>query len=342
LGAIATISSAQSVTTAPVGAVSVNVPANTDIRYGAELLRAAVYSGQVSSVNTSTITVSGTIGSLGTATKFVKFTSGSLAGQWFTLVSSTSSTLSVAENLVSLGAQASDKFEVRPFWTLSSLLPSGGGIPASADVFSPTAYVLLNNPSATGINLAPSGAYFYHDGSSGLLSAGWYIDDGSFNSADDVIVNPDVSLVYRNGTSSASKVLIVGDVPASKIATTVVARVGGDQDNIIYNPYPKAITLAASGLDTSNAVRSSADIFSPGDQVLVYSNATTGLNAAPSDVYFYHDGSSGFLTAGWYKNDGSFADANTSVIPAGGAFIVRKVGGSASSIEWTPNLPYTL
>jgi len=341
-GLSATSLFAQSVTTAPVGAMSITVNAGSDQKVGLPLIRPSLYAGKVASVSSGVVTTSSAVSGLGSDSKFIKFTSGNLAGQWFTVTASSASTISVAENLATLGAAANDTFEVRPFWTLASLLPNGGGLPVSADVFDPTSFVLLNDPTAAGINLSASAAYFYHDGSSGFLSAGWYNADGSFADANAVIVSPEVSLTYRNGSGTVAKVLNIGSVPSSKIANAVVSRVAGDQDNLVYNPYPANVTLANAGLNTSQAVRASADVFSPGDQVLVFDSASTGLNPSSSQSYFYHDGSSGFLGAGWYKGDGSFESADTVALAPGAAIVIRKVGGSSTEVNWNPSLPYTL
>ncbi len=340
-GLSATSLFAQSVTTAPVGAVSITVNAGSDQKIGLPLVRPSLYAGKVASVASGVVTSGSAVSGLGTESNYIKFTSGALAGQWFAVTGSTSTTISVAENLATMGALANDTFEVRPFWTLASLLPSGGGLPVSTDIFNPTGLVLLNNPQATGINIAASGFYFYHDGSSEIIPAGWYnLDD--YSSADAVLVSPEVSLTYRNGSGTAAKILNIGAVPASKISNSVVSRSTGDQDNLVFNPYPASMTLANSGLVTSNAVKVSTDIFNPGDQVLFYSSGNTGQNPAASQFYFYHDGSSEILPAGWYKNDGSYEAADNDVIAHGAAIVIRKAAGTNSSVEWAPNLPYTL
>jgi uncharacterized protein (TIGR02597 family) len=341
-GLSATSLFAQSVATAPVGAVSITVKAGSDQKIGVPLLRPALFVGAVQSVASGSITSASTVPTLGSETKFVKFTTGALAGQWFTVVGATGSTISVSENLASLGVTALDKFEVRPFWTLATLLPNGGGLPVSTNVFDPVSFVLLNDPEAVGINLSAGSTFYYHDGSSGFLDAGWYNGDGSLTEANATIISPEVSLTYRNGAGADVNVLNIGDVPASKIATTVVANASGDQDNIIANPYPASITLASSGLASSNAVRASADVFNPGDQILIFSASSEGLNPSASQTYFYHDGTSGFLDAGWYKGDGTLESADTALISHGAALVIRKVGGTASTVNWAPNLPYTL
>jgi uncharacterized protein (TIGR02597 family) len=336
LGGFLGSSFAQSVTTAPVGAVTTSIGASSDKRLGVTLLRPSLYAGVVSGTPTTTLTSASAIPSLGSEVKFVRFTSGAAEGQWIQVVSSTSSTITLTESASALGAAAGDKFEVRPFWTLASFLPSGGGVPASPDVFAPRAFVLLNSSASTGINLAASALYFYHDGSQG--PAGWYSGDGNLTPSDSVILSPETSITIRNSTGQAASVVGVGDVPVTKVANTVISRVAGAQDNLVYNPYPAAITLSTSNLVSSGAVSPSPDVFAPVDIVFVYN--ATGINAAPSASYFYHDGTQG--PAGWYSNDGNLTPADSLSIPDGAAITIRKRGGTATVAEWVPALPYTL
>ena len=330
--------SAQSVSTTPVGAVTTTVKANSDERAGIVLQRPSLYSSKVTSVAAGTITITGSIPSLGSATKYVKITSGVQAGQWFTLTGSTGTTLTVAENLATLGVVANVTFEVRPFWTLDALLPAGGGLPASADPFNPSSLVLFNNPIASGVNLPTSASYLYYAGDADN-AAGWLNTDG-FTPAGSDVINPDVSFVIRNSTSQNKSFVTVGEVPAVKTAITVASKASAQQDNLIYNPYPAGITLAASNLLSSTAVKPSADPFNPTDVVLVYNVGSTGLNAPTGKQYFYYAGDAD-NPAGWLDSDG-FADASSAVIPSGAAFIIRKGSGSNSVVDWIPSLPYNL
>jgi uncharacterized protein (TIGR02597 family) len=337
LGGFFTSANAQSVATQPVGAVSVAVSSNSDQRLGATLQRPVLFASAAQSVAGSTLNINGTVAALGSEQKYVKFLSGALEGQWFTLTASSASSVSVAENLQSLGAISGDKFEIRAFWTLGSLFPAGAGFPASADFFSPSAFVLLNDPAAIGVNLSASNVYFYHDGS--IFDAGWYNNDGSFDVVNNTVISPETSIIIRNGTVGVASIVTVGDVPSAKMGNVVLSRVEGPQDNLVYNPYPAAITLDASGLG-GGAVRASSDPFDPSDLVLFYSTTSTGFNPAASDVFFYHDGS--VFDAGWYKNDGSFVLVGSTPIPSGAAITIRKSGGAASDVNWVPALPYTL
>jgi uncharacterized protein (TIGR02597 family) len=198
--------------------------------------------------------------------------------------------------------------------------------------------VLLNDPTFQGVHLAAASAYFYHAGPD--LPAGWYNNDGSFELADNVLVSPEASIVINNSTATVSKVVTVGSVPVVKQANTIVSRVAGDQDNLVYNPYPAAITLGASNLASSGAIRPSSDITSPGDLLFVYSATTSGFNPGAASAYFYHAGPD--LPAGWYNNDGSFEAADSVSLPPGVAIVVRKAAGSSTAVEWAPATPYSL
>jgi hypothetical protein len=108
---------------------------------------------------------------------------------------------------------------------------------------------------------------------------------------------------------------------------------------LVYNPYPAAVQLSLSSL--TDVVDVSSDVFSPLTQVVVY-ESFSGLNPSPTANYAYHDGSSGFVAAGWFNANNPFAGAQDTVtIPQGGAFIIRKGAGTPSGY-WTASLPYTL
>ena len=66
---------------------------------------------------------------------------------------------------------------------------------------------------------------------------------------------------------------------------------------------------------------------------------SAGQNISAAATYFYFAGPS--PAAGWYQT-GNFAVSDNVVIPAGGAFIVRKGAGDNESLAWNPPLPYAL
>jgi uncharacterized protein (TIGR02597 family) len=325
---------AQTVATDPVGYVTVETNANSDSKSGIALLRPSALSSSVSVVSTNTVTASGAFGDVTTNIHYLSFNSGALASQWFQVLSTSGNDLTLSADVSA--ATSGDSFEVRPFWTLDSLFPSGEGIPASADVDSPVSFVLLNNPEAEGTNHAPTGVFFYHDGSQG--PAGWYNFDG-LASAGSQPLSPDSFITIRNLTGAPIATVVAGTVPVNVIGNSVLSRSAGSQDSLVYNPYPASITLGSSNLILSGVVRESPDVDNPVDFVLLYSDDINGTNPAPTGVFFYHDGSQG--PEGWYNFDG-LASADSLAIPAGAPIVIRRSVGTDVLVSWNPPTPYTL
>ncbi len=205
--AVATLH-AQTATTDPVGFVSYTVNANSDQKVGVPMQQSPVFQGTADSISGTTISSPG-ISPLSGA-NYLLVTSGTASGSWEQIASSASGSVTLSSAIT--GFATGDAFLIRPFWTLGSLFPDGGGIPVSSDVFAPSALVLLNNPSATGINIPAAGIYLYHDGTQG--PAGWYnANDINAGLQNEVVVNPEVSLTIRNQTGTACDVTIAGSDP---------------------------------------------------------------------------------------------------------------------------------
>lgn len=323
-------------TTDPVGFVSYTVNANSDQKLGLPMQQATTFSGSASSVSGTTVSANGL--SPLSAASFLLVTSGPAVGKWEQITASSNGTVTIEVAIT--GFVASNSFEIKPFWTLGSMFPNGGSLPKSTDVFDPIAEILMNNPSAVGANIPPSSAYFYFAGDADY-PAGWYDSsnpDGGLKSG--VLLSPDTLFTVRNKTANPFTISMVGSVPADKIALEISGRVGGPQDNLVYNLFPADVTLANSGL-APQVIAASPDVFDPQDQLLVYPLNNTGFNTAPPIAYFYFQGDADYAQ-GWY--DASNPDGglkNNTVLPAGSGFVIRKAPGSASA-SWNPNLPYAL
>ncbi len=323
-------------TTAPVGFTSHKVKANSDQKLGVPMQQASVLQGQATTVSGTTVTAGGITALSGAM--FLVVTSGTADGKWEQIATSTAGSLTLAASIA--GFADGDSFSIKPFWTLGSLLPNGGGLPASPDVYDPVASLFLNNPAAVGVNIAPSDPYIYHDGSE--RTAGWYnANDPDLGLADDTVVSPEIALMVRNSSPSEATLRFVGSVPVSEFSLDVVKRAAGPQDNLLYNKWPSDVTLGTSGLATSGAVEPSPDVYSPTDVVYILPTDNTGYNTAPSQAYLYHDGSE--RTAGWYDiNDPDAGVKDTVPIVAGSSLIVRKQAGADATISWNPAPPYSL
>lgn len=326
---------ADSVSTDPVGYVTVDVAANSDLKVGVPLIQASSFAGVVDSVLSGTISVTSTVPDVTTRAHFVWVASetSALGGQWFEVISSTASSITVAEDLETSGLLVSESFRVLPFWTLSTLLPSGGGLPVTTDPSSIQSFVLTNNAGATGINLPPSGgSYFYFDNGS---VSGWFTGGGQ--PADDVLISPESFLTLRNISASAATATFTGSVAVVPVGNDIVSRTFA-QDNLVQNPYPADLVLGDSNLFEDGAVRATTDPSNILDFILVYPTTSAGLNPAASAAsYFYFDNGS---VSGYFTGGGQPAD--DAVIPANAAFIIRRGADADGSFTWSPPVPYSL
>ena len=338
---LATVQMSGTTKTDPVGYVTFTAADEVDTKFGLIMEQTKVLGTGVVSVSSGTVAVS-VDGSQASDAHYLQFSSGALAGQWFQVTGSTADSVTVAEDLETLGAVENDTFKIVPFWTLSSLF--GIDFTVSTNVFSPAAQVILNDVTSVGIKKAPAFNYAYHDGSSGFVAEGWFDANNAFAGVqDDTKLSPDTFITIRNVSGSEYRLILPGAVPSTPLSIPIVsAPTSNDNtsnDNLVYNPYPAPIQLSLSGL--TDVVDVSTDVFSPTSQVIVY-ESFNGLNPSPTANYAYHDGSSGFVDEGWFDANNAFAGVQDTVtIPQGGAFFVRK-GAGTPSLYWTASLPYTL
>jgi uncharacterized protein (TIGR02597 family) len=325
---------AQGVATDPVGYVTTTTPSGDDSLIGLPLAQATALTSVADSVSDAVVTVSATlVANAYDNTHYVLATSGTNAGQWSEVVATAVNSITTADVLLA----AADTFDVIPFWTLATAFPGGEGVGDTVDAFNPARTVSINDLNAQGINLSAAATYFYFPGPT-PVAAGWY-QTGNFNSSDSVRLSPETFITIRNSSGSSLATVISGTVPANVTGTTVVGVAEAAQDNQLVNPYPAPITLGASGL--TSVVAPAADAFNPLDTVSIYDiENSAGQNISAAATYFYFAGPTP-VPAGWYQT-GNFAASDSVVIPAGGAFIVRKGAGDDESLTWNPPLPYAL
>jgi uncharacterized protein (TIGR02597 family) len=334
-----TLTSLSAVETDPVGYITTTAADGSDSFIGLSLTESVAIAASASDVTDSVVSTTSTlVEDAYNSTHYLLFTTGAQEGQWYEITDTTTSSVVLADNVGALGATASDEFKVIKFWTLGELFPSSSGFAVSSNVFAPVAEVQLNNLTAAGINLSSSASYFYHDGTSGFLTAGWY-QSGTLAASDSVKLSPETYFTVRNQSGSDFDIVVTGAVPVDVVGTTVSTETF-TQDNQLVNPYPSGLALDNSALTA--VVNASSNVFAPGDSVVLFDSTGAGINRSSVASYFYHDGSSGFLTAGWYQS-GTLAPSGSVEIPSGGAFWIRKAaGGSAEVAEWNPPVPYTL
>ena len=329
-------------TTDPVGAMTFEVDAKSDLHFGVSLQRPSLFSGKVLSVNGNTLVLDGsfTQGEFTVEPSYLRVTSGSAEGHWFSVVSNDGTSVQVGEDLSSYGISSDDEVQIKRFWTVGTLFPEGGGIPGSPNVFDPEAILFLSDVLSVGINPAPSVGLLYHSGEQ--AASGWY--DASAPNVNEeksgVLVTQETILTVRNRSNQAASINLSGAVPNHRLGTFTVSYADSSQDNELANPYPVSFTLGSSGLVSSGAVRPSPNVFDPVDVVFVYGGGNAGYNPAPVGAFLYHSGEQ--AAAGWY--DASSPNVNDEksqfIVDGGVAITVRRDDGQTVEDFWLPPVPY--
>ncbi|MDQ8208640.1 TIGR02597 family protein [Coraliomargarita sp. SDUM461003] len=334
-----TISSLSAVSTDPVGYTTINVNSGADTKVGISLFQAPKFAGSPSGVTSGVVSFSEVVPDLTTLPHFLLVTSDNgLLGQWYEIVSNSGSSVTVSEDLEAAGLTVFDTIKIIPFWTLDTLFPDGGNIPASSDVTNPVAQVLFSNVAGVGINLSPAASYIYHSGEQG--PAGWYdLNNIGGGLVGDAVISPESFITIRNESGSAAKVVVAGNVPVDSLSNNVISYSSSSQDNLITNPYPAGIQLQNSGLFSDGVLAASPDVTNPVDQLLIYEDTPSAKNPSPVKSVIYHSGEQG--PAGWYDlNDIGGGLINSYKIPASAALVIRKSASSDAKVVWSPATPY--
>jgi len=338
---------AQTVTTDPVGAITLTLKGGSDTHISLPFHRPVALETQVSSLSGNVITVSAAANITGnqfvysspsqTNTYYLQFTTGNRAGMYYTVTANDASTITINPNGdagLDGNVITGDTFRVIPFWTLNTLFPNGQSL-YSTTTLTPQSSILLPPGSTPGINLSAAGIYYYYTGSGG---PGWLKlgDTAAFHP--DVIFPPDSLFVVRHPLSSAdTQLVLVGNVPMSAQAVILNnLQSNTPQDNAIALPVPISVTLAGSGLST---VLTSTTTLTPKDELLVFDPSVVAQNKSATAIYYYYTGSGG---PGWLKlgDTVNFHDSDVIFQPGFGYVLRRAAQPSPGSNVWTFVPPY--
>ncbi len=325
-------------TTDPVGFMTIDLPVGSDTIVAAPLSKAPVFQGAVTSLNGFVVTVTGaTFGDLTTSPHYVQATTGSQAGMIFDVASNTTDTITLVDNGVTpAGLSAGATFKVIPYWTLGSLFPStdqGVSFTPSTGTLIPQrrTQLLFPNVTGTGINRAPSTGYFF------VTNTFWRSTASGSVNADATPILPDSYFIVRNPTNAASglKLTVAGSVNTGPMAVQLDRLGTAPNDNYVSLGRAMDITLNNLGLITSGAFTPSTGTAIPQrrDQLLIFNNAATGFNKAPSTSYYYVTNSG---TNSWLSTATGTNDVGTNVIPAAVGYVIRKAANvDTNSQFWT-------
>jgi len=332
------ISTAQGVSTVPVGAMVYSFPVTTQVTstfISVPLTNASVYTGPVSSLTTNTITFSGTpftSGSLAQAGSpfFARIASGPQAGRAMLITANTANsiTLDTTDNssqTTGLDASgwslaAGNRVEIIVGDTIASLF----GINTVGD---PLLFVgassVLSADTVSIYNKTTSRptAYFFS------TTLGFWRSSTTSINANSVVIYPETGLtVTRREDRPAVSLTLIGDVPSVAPLTKVT---GNDTIVRVSTRYPADMTLASlnsMGLTRSNSIISA-------DTISIF-NPTTSR----SDSYFRR-----LDVDEWRRSGGGTVNQNSFALPAGSVITILKrdvVTGAQSYLAST--MPYTL
>ncbi len=358
--ALTTALRAQTVTTDPVGAVTLTLKGGSDTHVSLPFHRPVALETQVSSnasISSNIIGVSASANLTAnqfiysspsqTNTYYLQFTSGNRAGMYYTVTANDASTITINPNGdagLSGNVANGDTFRVIPFWTLNTLFPSGQGLHTGQNFNLNTQSVIITIPgNVSGINLSAAAEYFYYAGSN-FNGPGWRQQTNPSTPpttiVPDVIFPPDTLFIVRHPLSSAdTQLVLVGNVPMSAQSVIINALAANTpQDNAVSLPVPVSVTLAQSGL--SNVLTQSTT-FNPSDLILQFDPNTIAQNKSATAEYFYYtDPANHFNGPGWRlvgdpNGPGTIHDTDVLASP-GQAFVIR-LGSRANpgSLVWT-------
>lgn len=339
---------AQSVATNPVGYTTVTCLPNSDTIVSVPFLDTTdsispTVSGTVSATGTSPDnTASFTMGGItGLTTNqyqnlyYVRFTAGTLDGNVYQIASNTDTTVTINLNGDSATDIADgDAFTIYKFWTLGSLFPQETQTTIVESLgtlaFQQRSTVMLPDTSSEGVNLAPSSIFF-------LTSTGWKSTTAGFPASDDQILWPDTYFVIRHPATvtESTNYVPTGTVDTqNKFIIPLATSTTGKQDNFVAITRPVDVKLSELNLFESGAFTASLGTlsFQRRDELMIYSNTSTGLNKAPTAIYF-HDGTN------WRLSDTGFPLANDAVIKTTEGFIIRKYQTNDGATSFWSNTP---
>lgn len=327
-----------------VGYNYLDVPPSSDLVMAIPFRTEVMFSGSVSGVGPSSITVSGSPFTPGEYASlfYVRYTSGAKNGQWATITANTANTLTLAYDTT--GVVPGDTFQIEAHWTLGTAFPAwleGTSFINSAGTgpIQRRTEVRLIDELPTGLNRSPGGGGTYFFGTH--QTNGFWRSTGSPSvNADNTVLKPMQYVVVRNiNTNTTLRVFTLGEVDEGKVGTRV-RRDAGDNDSPVSSGRPVPISLAELGLAGTSAFTSSVNglPINRRDEVRLFNNSAVGLNksAGGGGTYFHRSDLNIWVSSASPSVDVS----NLKLIQPSEGFVIRRKGGTVVNAEWSNNPPY--
>jgi uncharacterized protein (TIGR02597 family) len=328
----AMVSHAQSVSSTPVGYVTLTINGNGYTALSNPLENAVVYSGTASNVSGSDITTSfamtsgeiATTDAEGNSSHYVQLADGTILD----VTGNTDAVITVAADVSTL-VSADDQITVKKYTTLSDLFgaTNSAGLTSGADANSSDLIFIMSSDGA-----GTYGSYYYQDDPfDGFFGGdGWRGLGNNSTDVSDLIIAPDDGIIVKRDAATDLSVVVTGTVNAIQHNRTLPAGF-----SLVSYPYPVATTLDDSGIySASNGYVSGGDANSSD---IIYVLAPDG---SYTSYYRQDDPFDGFFGGdGWRALGDNSTDVGSTSIPAGSAIIIKHNG---SGLDWTDSTPYTL
>ncbi|HSI20186.1 MAG TPA: hypothetical protein VLA04_00545, partial [Verrucomicrobiae bacterium] len=330
--------SAQSVATTPVGAMTYTFPANTTVSVGIPLVRPAVFTGVVSSGNTTSISFSTAGLNLATAIPVGSFyyievvghsdnVTTTHVGDRFEVDETTTTvaangvlSIDAASNLNTATGDFSSlvgyKIVIRPHWTLAALFGTGNGATGltSSTTFSSADQVL----SWDGAGWS---TYWFRQNSAGTVKE-WRNTATSTTNQDNTLIPPGVGVYFKKLTSTLA-VSVVGEVRTNRFIRNL-----DHSTQLIAMGYPVDRSPSQMAmLPASNYT--AATSFDAADQLLAW-------DGAGFSTYWLRRNSAGDIIQWRNTGTGTTDHSSTGFILSNQAFFIRPVGTPNDVVQTTP------
>jgi uncharacterized protein (TIGR02597 family) len=333
--AVASFTSAQSVTTIPVGFTTSTIPAApngstpSNAAISVPFYRPAEFTGAVGSVDSSnqlsisgaTFTPSPSAGDLVTVPHLARLKTGASVGRFFIVTANTATQVTLdtatAGYTLTTGSPsttqaqvvAGDSVEILPANTFGSLFGTSTVPFKTASTADVADNVYLFNGT--------SWDTYFHNGTN------WRKNPG-FTNQNNTVILPDRGLfIIRRDTTGPLNLTFLGTVPSTSERTDYP----GPGSTFRSNRFPVDTTLLGLGLQTMPTWQSGSSA-GAADNVYLWNGTTWSV--------FYYTGSI------WRKSP-AFNDQGATPIPAGtGIFVVRQSSAQGSASTLLQTLPYTL
>ena len=322
ISASGTIVKAQEVYSQIVGAIAIDLPAESDVIVSFPFKQSAAFRGVIEStvddgivhlvVATDSLTSGSFDSNSGAPTHYVVIESGTQQGVHVDISSNTSSQISLNAGNAA-GVQNGDEIAVYPHWTLSSAFPNGVANHEELEAGDRDIEVIVPEASSPEGNMVPEGIFYYYDG-------GWRsVNGGLASNAGSTVLNPGRALVIRNNDEVGKKALFYGEVIDAPIAIPVSESDAYATDNFVGLNRPLGIAIEDLGLTSGGVFEVTTDSNSPLDMLLVFSSGTgRDKHLTPLASYYYYNSAWRELAAG------DTVDKGGDIIAPGMGVAIRK------------------